>query len=166
MDEFEIPGVTTGKYYYCETPGSVCVIPIDNDGTILCVKQYRYLADRMSIEFPGGGVKADQSIENAVRAELAEEVGMTADQLQFVATIYPFPGLVKEAQHIFLATKLQTVSETHKDATEEFELLRATPEDIEQYIASGEMIDGWALGAWAVARPRILRLVDEIRPSK
>ncbi|MCX6714647.1 MAG: NUDIX hydrolase [Candidatus Uhrbacteria bacterium] len=166
MDEFEIPGVTTGKYYYCETPGSACVIPIDSEGKILCVKQYRYLAERTSIEFPGGGIKADQTIEDAVRAELAEEAGVAADQLQFIATIYPFPGLVKEAQYIYLATGLREVSGAHQDETEEFELLRATPNDIEQFIATGEMTDGWALGAWAVVRPHVLRFIDENQSSK
>lgn len=165
MDEFEIPGVTTGKYYYCETPGSACVIPINDEGKILCVKQYRYLAERMSVEFPGGGVKENQSIEDAVRAELAEEAGVVSDRLQFISTIYPFPGLVKEAQHIYLATGLQEATEVHQDETEEFELIYATPEDVEQFIATGEMTDGWALGAWAVARSHVLQIVDEIREN-
>ncbi len=166
MDTFEIPGVTNGKYYYCETPGSACVIPINSQGKILCIKQYRYLAERMSIEFPGGGVKPDQSAEDAAVSELAEEVGVVAEKMQLLATIYPFPGLVKESQYVFIASGLTKAPVSHRDETEEFELLFLSPEEIENLIASGEMIDGWALGAWAVARPHVLRLVDEIHSNQ
>lgn len=165
-DTFEIPGKTQGIYEYVETPGAVVIIAIDDEGKLLCLKQYRYLAEKMSLEFPGGGIKQGQDPENAARAELGEEARREAGKLIHVASFHPLLGVVKEVVHVFIATQLIKTEEYHLDATEEFEDVRLTPDEWEQAIQSGEAINGFVLGAWAVARPHVLRIVDEIRRNQ
>lgn len=165
VDEFEIPGVTKGTYTYAISNGSAVIIPIDADGKIVCVKQYRYLAERFSLEFPGGGIKKEQVPEEAAHAELAEEAGFHAERMIHVGTVAPILGFLKESEYVYVATDLQPAV-AHKDDTEEFEIVRLTVDEIESAIQSGEIFNGWALGAWAVARPHVLRLVDEIHRNQ
>lgn len=165
-DTFEIPGKTQGTYEYVETPGAVVIIPIDDDGKLLCLRQYRYLAEKMSLEFPGGGIKQGQTPEDAARAELGEEGRYEAGTLTHVASFHPLLGVLKEVVHVFIATELKSNEDHHLDATEEFEMVRLSPEEWEQAIQFSEAINGFVLGAWAIARPHVLRLVDEIRSSK
>ncbi|MFA7627467.1 MAG: ADP-ribose pyrophosphatase, partial [Candidatus Kapaibacterium sp.] len=56
-DKYNMPSGRAGEYFYVETPGSVMVIPLLDNGRIILVKQYRYLNKRFSFEFPGGGIK-------------------------------------------------------------------------------------------------------------
>lgn len=164
-DTFEIPDVTKGDYHYIQTPGAVVVIPIDHEGKMMCVRQYRYLAKKMSLEFPGGGIKIEQTPHDAARAELTEEGHVLADHLEQVAIFHPLLGLVKETVYVFVATGLHKVDDFHQDDTEEFEDARLTPEEWEQAIASEQVINGFVLSAWAVARSHVLQIVDEIREN-
>lgn len=51
-DLFEIEDGTQGEYHYVDSPGSVMVVPVLDDGRLLMVRQYRYLNGRESVEFP------------------------------------------------------------------------------------------------------------------
>lgn len=163
-DEFELPDGKKGEYFFMSTPGSVVILPITSDGKVVCARQYRYLIDRFSLEFPGGGIKEGQSPEDAARDELAEEVNFTANKLEKVATFAPLAGFVRETTHVFIAVDLSH-SEGELDATEEFEIEHLNPEDIEQKIINGEMFNGWALSAWVVAKPHVLKTIDRIKNS-
>ncbi len=166
MDEFEIPEKTNGNYYYMQSPGSVSIVAVNGEGKILLLKMYRYLAERFGLEFPGGGVKPGQTNEEAARAEFAEEFQLEAGRMQFVATVFPLAGLVKEEEHVFVAMDLKPIEGHHQDETEEFEGEWLALEELEQAIGDGRIFNGHELSAWAVARPHVLRIVDEIRSSK
>ena len=70
LDEYILPNGKIGKYYYVETKGSTFIIPLFSNDKFILTKQFRYLNNRESIEFPGGGIKSGiTQIENAL-AEL------------------------------------------------------------------------------------------------
>lgn len=154
-DTFTMPNGKTGTYHFMHTTGSVVVIPMTDDGRVVCTRQYRYLADRISLELVGGGIESGQTAEEAARNELAEETGFAADSLEKIGEIMPLPGLVKETEYVFLASGLRDVP-AHPDVTEEFETVLLTPEELDTAIG-GEFFNGWSIAAWALARPRILR---------
>jgi ADP-ribose pyrophosphatase len=151
LDRCELPSGAPGEYHFVHTPGSAMVVPVEADGRVLLVNQYRYLLDRESLEFPGGGVKEGSTHEAAARAELAEEVGRTAATLEPVGTFNPFNGVTDEMCRVFLARGLRPV-EAAPDETEEFEVLALAPAEIDARIRSGEIWDGMTLAAWCLAR--------------
>ena len=58
----------------------VCVAPVDQDGYVTLVGQYRYVLDRFTWELPGGGAAVGMDPLEVAKAELSEETGQRADQ--------------------------------------------------------------------------------------
>jgi ADP-ribose pyrophosphatase len=130
------------------------VVPILDDDRLVLVKQYRYLNDRDSVEFPCGGVKPDTTYEDAARSELLEEAGMKAAEIRLIGEFNPHNGVTDEFCRVYLARGLQGVR-PEPDDTEEFEVLIKTPEEIGRMIEQNEIWDGMTLAAWILARNKI-----------
>ncbi|MCK9211590.1 MAG: NUDIX hydrolase [Ignavibacteriaceae bacterium] len=151
IDEFQLENGERGVYHYVHTFGSSMVIPVTSDGKILLVKQYRYLNERESIEFPCGGMNEGISYkENAIK-ELREETGFSAGTILEIGEFAPFTGAADEISKVFLAKDLFS-SPLPKDATEEFILMEKTPKEIEELISKNIIWDGLTLAAWSLAR--------------
>jgi len=154
-DRIELPSGRPGEYHYVLTPGSTMVIPISDDGKLLLVRQYRYLGDRDSIEFPSGGVKEGDTYDETARNELIEETGYSPSSLEFIGGFNPCNGLVHEICRVYIARDLRFVG-SRPDETESFEVVSLTIEELEALIQDGTIWDGMTLAAWAIAIPRFL----------
>ncbi len=154
QDTFELPNGEVGEYFYVHTNGSVMVIPLLDDGRMLLVKQYRYLCDEESLEFPSGGVKGGSDYSRTAVSELAEEGGFKAEELTYVGKFNPFNGVTNEICRVYVARGLSPV-ESKPDRTEQFEHILLTPAELDAKIRSGEIWDGMTLAAWMLARPHI-----------
>ncbi|MFH0990540.1 MAG: NUDIX hydrolase [bacterium] len=154
-DEFEMPNGHRSHYHYVHTNGSSMILPVTGEGKILMVRQYRYLCDRESLEFPCGGVKEGHDHEQTAREELAEETGHSAASWKFVGEYNPYNGVADEFCRVFIAKHL-TRQIAAPDATEEFEIVTLTPDEIDAKIAAGEIWDGMSLAAWCLSRTLII----------
>ncbi|KKR49298.1 MAG: hypothetical protein UT86_C0001G0270 [Candidatus Magasanikbacteria bacterium GW2011_GWC2_40_17] len=156
-DTFEIQGKEEpGEYYYAETPGSVMVVPLLDDGRIGLIKTYRGLFGKWSIEFPGGGVKADGNFEKSAREELQEEAGLGATELINVGEFCPFNGVSTEICKIYLARGLFRVP-AENNPQELIELMPRRVDEMEELIKNNQIWDGQALAVWAIVRPYLFR---------
>ena len=150
-DEYELPSGKSGEYHYVHTNGSSMVIPIMSDGKILVVRQYRYLCNRESVEFPCGSVKDGSSYDETAWHELAEETGYSAHRIVLAGEFNPYNGVTDEMCHVYIARELQHVGGT-PDETEEFELHMWTAEEIDEAIRTGEIWDGMSIAAWTIVK--------------
>ena len=80
-DVFEFADGKQGHYYYGRTNGMSIVVPILPDGRLVLVRQYRYLIDKYSIEFPGGGIQKFEAPSLVAARELREETGYIAEEM-------------------------------------------------------------------------------------
>jgi ADP-ribose pyrophosphatase len=151
FDKCRLPNGKEYEYHYVHTSGSSFIIPVKENGKILLVNQYRYLNDRFSIEFPGGGIKENQTPEFVARKELIEETGLSGE-LEKIGYFNPYNGISDEICHVFIAKNLQPSDEEVKDEQEEFEIIELSPEEIEKKIQSNEIYDGMTMASWAIAR--------------
>jgi ADP-ribose pyrophosphatase len=157
LNTFRLPSGLEGEYHFVHTNGSSMVIPLLPNGRLVLVNQFRYLADRESVEFPCGSVNDGSTYEETARHELREETGYEAETLTEVGTFNPYNGVTDEFCRIYLAEGLQQVGGS-PDATEEFELLEWTPGDVDRHIAAGMLWDGMTIAAWCITKGR--RLFD------
>lgn len=155
IDKYHVDENREGEYHICHTEGSAFVIPVLQDGRILLVNQYRYLNDRESIEFPGGGIKEGQRPDDIARKELIEETGLDGE-FEKIGFFNPFNGVTDEICHVFIARNLKPSIEFLKDEHEEFELIKLTIEDLEDKIDSNIIYDGMTLAAWSLARSHFI----------
>jgi len=86
--------------------GSAVMMPVDNRGRILLVRQYRLPARQYLWELPAGRVDEGESVLKAAKRELVEETGYRAKTWKKLAEFYPSPGFLAEKMTIFLATGL------------------------------------------------------------
>lgn len=153
-DQFELPTGKKGNYFYLHTRGSSLVVAVNDVGEVLLVRQYRYLMREVSLELPCGGLKENQSVDEAARAELREETGYDCGRLKKVGGFVPYNGLSDELCTVFIATRLSHVG-SRPDDTEQIEVSSFTPSEIDTMIKKGKIIDGMTIAGWSIARDRL-----------
>lgn len=96
--------------------GSARVLPVDRDGGVFLLRQYRPLIEQHSLEAVGGRVEEGESAEAAAHRELLEETGITAHLISLgVAELST--SAVRCQEHLFLAV-VQSIGEARPDAFE------------------------------------------------
>jgi len=161
-DKFETEKGKKGEYYYIETNGASLVIPITDDGRLVLVSQYRYLKDKLSIEFPCGGIADKETPTEAVKRELMEETGYQAKEFIKVGNFESSNGLLKDDFHIYIGMELEKVSEPVLEINgEELEVILRRPDEFEEMIRRGDIWDGQTLASWTLAREHILKIINE-----
>lgn len=154
VDKYLFPNGSEGEYHYVYTSGSAFIIPVMDDRRLIMVSQYRYLNDRFSLEFPGGGIKSGQKPADVARKELIEETGFDGE-LEFIGIFNPFNGVTNEICHVFIARDLKSSDEFKKDESEEFEMHFLSIDEVEEKIRTNEIYDGMTMAAWALAKHKI-----------
>jgi len=150
-DRYRLPSGEVRDYFYVRTGGSTMLVPVDDDGRLVLVRQHRYLIGRDSLEFPCGGVPVGgDPDENAVK-ELREETGLEAARLERIGEFAPYNGVADELCHVYLARNLTHVG-AEPEATESIEVVHHTVSEVETRIATGEIWDGMTIAAFAIAR--------------
>ena len=125
------------------------IVPITEEGRFLLVRQYRYLGDRDSLEFPCGGLKDGATFDQTALHELVEETGFKPGRLQALGQFNPCNGLIKETCKVYLAENLTYIG-ARPDETECFELEQLTAQEIDALIKDGTIWDGMTLAAWTI----------------
>ena len=106
VDEIEVSSSLNVRREVVEHPGAVVIVPIDREGRILWVRQYRHAAGRSLLELPAGTLEAGEKPEVCARRELAEETGFAAASWSVLGGFYSAPGFCSEYLHAFAATDL------------------------------------------------------------
>lgn len=149
MDTYIMPNGQPGDYHFVKSHGSVFIIPIADNGAFYLTAQYRYLNKKQSIEFPGGGVNPDYSIRDNAVKELAEELGLKAEQLTEIGNFNPCNGMTDEICTVFVAYGLENI-EAVPDDSEQIETITMTKTEINNAIKKKEIWDGMTLAAWSL----------------
>ena len=154
-DEFELKSGEKGEYFYGETNGNVMIVPVLPDGRLILINQFRYLFDRLSLEFPCGGIKKNVVAEEMAKIELLEETGWEAVELVKIGEFQPLNGFIKDKCHIFLAY-VEKQLEQKLEETEEIEVLYRRPDEVDELVRKNEIWDGQTLAAWAMVHHQFL----------
>ena len=120
--------------------GSAVMMPIDNKGRVLLVRQYRLPARQFLWEIPAGTLDPGEKPLPAAKRELAEETGYRAKKWTKLAEFYPSPGFLSEKMTIFMATELTEGKATPMD-DERIETRWFTAKEIDDMIQSGKIQD-------------------------
>ncbi len=121
-------------------PGGVTVIPVDDEGYVYCVRQFRYPMGEHLLETPAGKLEpGEDPLECAVR-ELSEETGITAGEYIDLGKIYPSPGFCREILYIYLAKNL-SFGQPHPDAHEFLDVHKIHIDELYKLIIENSLVD-------------------------
>ena len=120
---------------------AVCVIPIDRDGNVTVVKQFRYAHSKVLTEIPAGKLDRGEDFLDAAKRELLEETGITAGTYTFLGEIYTTPAFVDEVIYMYLATDLCEGGEQHLDRDEFLNVEKIPLDTLVGMVMSGEIKD-------------------------
>ena len=98
--------------------GASAIVPVDAEGNVYLVRQYRMPLQKISLEIPAG--KLDSFAEDrlsAAKRELEEETGYTAKEWIDMGDYYPTPAYCDERITLYLARGLE-LGQRHLDEDE------------------------------------------------
>ena len=125
---------------------AAAVLPVDQDGKIILVRQYRHAYKEMLLEIPAGVLEEGEEPSAGVLRELEEETGKIAQKLTYICTLYPTVGYCREEISLYIATDLQE-GKQNLDADEFIEIERYTLQEAVDMIYRGEIRDAKTVAA-------------------
>ncbi len=140
VDDVELQNGAKVKREVVEHPGGVAIVPLEEGGDVLCVRQYRYPLSKELLEIPAGKLEyGEEPLACAIR-ELSEETGCTAAEMIPLGKIYPSPGYCKETLYLYLARGLGHGA-MHLDENEFLNVERWPLDQLIQKVMNDEISD-------------------------
>ena len=151
-DYLKTPDGRETKFEIIEHSGSVIIIPIDENGKILLVRQYRHATGGDLLELPAGTLEDNEDPEVCAAREIREETGMAAGVLTKMGEFYLAPGYSTEFMVVYLATDLSP--NPLKADDDEFLSVESIPvAEAFEKAERGEIPDAKSLAALFLAKP-------------
>lgn len=151
---FRLPNGHEHSYDLVKHHGAVVIVPVDEQGNIWFVRQYRIGAQQALLELPAGLLEEGEAPEASAGREVQEEVGMAAGTLEKLGEFYMVPGYSTEKMTAFLATGLYA-SALPQDEDELLELVSIPVLQVFEMIGRGELQDGKTLASLLLAQQRL-----------
>jgi len=141
-DTVIIPNGSRATREVCLHHGAVCVVPLTEDGEIVMERQFRYPFGQILWEIPAGKLDKDEYDRlEAVKRELREETGYTAEKYTFIGEYYPSPAILSESIHMYIAEGLQK-GEQDLDEDEFLDVVKVPFDEVVSMILDGRITDG------------------------
>ncbi len=148
--EVSLPDARVRAYDRVTMQDAVTILPIDADGNVYFVRQYRVGSDSILLELPAGKIETGESAQSTAEREIREEIGMAADTVRPLGGFYMSPGYSTEYMHCFLAADLRHAP-LAPDADEFLNLEKIPLDRVKSMITSGDLPDSKSLAAFMLA---------------
>ena len=147
-------------------PDAVAIVPIDDDGRIYLVRQYRPAIQRAIYEIPAGIIDHGERPAATARRECEEEVGLRPRRLLKLCTFYSAVGFSTGSIQLFLAQGLMAGRGCRPDATEFLQVHAIPFEQAYRWVLSHKIVDAKSIIGilWAKQRLDLPPLRDRRQP--
>ena len=156
LDQAELSDGSRAFREVVHHPGGVTILPLDEEGYVYCVRQYRYPYGEVLLELPAGKLEKGEDPFACAKRELSEETGFTADDWQSLGCMYCSPGYCSETLHLYLARSLHA-GKAHLDEGEFLAVERIPLTELLEKVMANDIRDGKT----AMAVLKAARLLQE-----
>ncbi len=142
IDEVELPDGSHSTREYLKHNGAVAVLPLDNEGNVYLVKQYRYPFSRVMTEIPAGKLDSpDEDHLEAAMRELREETGFTSNKVTYLGEFIGSAAIIGETIYLYLAEDL-VAGKQDLDRDEFLNVEKMPLSELVDMVMRGEIADG------------------------
>jgi len=121
--------------------GGAAVLPMDTDGNVYMVRQFRSAFGKEVLEIPAGKLEKGEDPFFAAVRELEEETGFKTDSIIKLGEYWPTVGYCSERVYLYFA-KMLSKGSTHFDDDEFISLIKMPFEKAYEMCMNGEICDG------------------------
>ncbi|MDE5967197.1 MAG: HAD-IA family hydrolase [Lachnospiraceae bacterium] len=140
-DRLQFPDGDIVEYDLVKQKGGACVLPVDEDGNVYLVKQYRNTLNRVNLEVPAGCYDTpDEAPLACAKRELSEELGISAGTWTYFTEIITDIGISDERVAVFFASDLM-MGACRLDREEFIRLVKLPYSQALQMVYEGEIVD-------------------------
>lgn len=132
----------SANFYVLNTRDWAVAIAMNENREVLMVRQFRFGVRRMTLEFPGGLIDANESPEAGSKRELLEETGYSGQVITALGSVTPNPAFQSNRCHYFLYEGLEQVHSGEPDTHESFELVWIPLNELDALVQSGQIEHG------------------------
>jgi ADP-ribose pyrophosphatase len=154
QDQVRLPNGKVMQLDIIDHPVAVVLVPVDAQGNIWLIRQYRHSTGGEILELPAGVSEAGEAVEESARRELREEIGMQAGTIRLIGEFFIAPGYITEYLYIYLATDLSP-SPLPGDEDEIIEVIPTPAQETFAMVHNGKIRDAKTLAALLLASPYI-----------
>lgn len=151
VDSFRTPKGDTVKYDIVQHVGSISIVPVDEEGQVHFVRQYRQPTQKELLELPAGTLNKGEDPADAANREIREEIGMAAKNIKEIGSFYLAPGYSTELMHVYLATGL-TEDPLDPDSDEFLSVEKMSIQKAFEFAESGQLLDAKSVAALFLAK--------------
>lgn len=139
-DKIEINEEKQTTFDFINHRGASAMIPVDKDGKILMVRQYRNAIDDYTLEIPAGGLNPGEDNLTCAIRECEEETGFMAGEVHHLIDIFTTVAFSNEKICIYYTEDI-TPSKQNLDEDEFVTIERHSLEDLTTMIFDGRIKD-------------------------
>ena len=150
-DRVQLPdGTETDYLKFKKGNGCTTVICQRKDGAILLQKEYSHPIGKRLWQLPGGGLNDNETPEQGADRELQEESKMKGSEYQIIGSYLMNNRRSENLMYVIVAKDLESVTGLPDDLEENVGSFWKTPQEVDEMIRTGEMINCHALASWAI----------------
>lgn len=153
-DHVRLPDGRSTRLDIVEHIGSAVIVPVDDEGNMYFVRQYRHAARLDMLELPAGTLELDEDPLVCAQREVREETGMASGNLQEIGGFYLAPGYSTEFMRVYLATDLRH-DPLEADADEFLSVEKIPVAEALRMAETGQLPDAKSLAALLLAKPHL-----------
>jgi ADP-ribose pyrophosphatase len=146
FDTIQLPDKKIVQWDFIGHNGAAAVLPVDNDGRIIMVRQYRDAVDKYTLEIPAGGLNPGEDMKTCAARELEEETGYHSEQVFHLIDILTTVAFSNEKIGIYYAKDLVQTKQ-NLDENEYVTVEKYTLEQLVQFIFDGVIQDAKTISA-------------------
>ncbi len=141
------------EFIVIDAPDWAVVAPVTPEGELILVQQFRFGANAMSLELPGGVIEPGEDPTTAAVRELAEETGYRGGAPVVLGKVYSNPAIQNNRTHLILVPDVTLQQATEWDTDEEIEISRAPISEVLKAARRGEITHALMLNLLFLLEP-------------
>lgn len=145
-DVIALPNGKTVEWDMVHHKGAAAILPVDQEGNLILVRQFRNGPQQEILEIPAGGLNEGEDFLTCATRELEEEIGYRAEEVHHLIDLYTTVAFCDEKIGIYYTEKISP-SVQHLDEDEFVSVERYPLQAVVDMILDGTIQDSKTMAA-------------------